>query len=123
MIRDDIQNTITFIDDDEVTDFCVIPNFNLINDNDHQYYDWSFTDDYEDAVAAKTEFLIRDENSKILKDKLLCYKGCTKPLGTNINYDIEWKMSNIEKHMKEKAAEAKKKMKANIEKHISPEQQ
>lgn len=121
MKRDEIANTIIFWDDDDMADFCILPQFDIITkDNGKKYYDWNFTSDYIDAVAANTEFLIRDQNSRILKDQLIDYKGCTKPV--NVTYDIEWAMQNAENTVKANKKEEKRKLKAQIEKHINPEQ-
>lgn len=121
MIKDDSKNRIIFVDDDEMLDFCVIPDFKLVKNEEtgKEYYDWFYTDDYIDAQAANTQFFIRDKNSKILKDKLIGYRGCTRPID-NVYYDFDWEMENVEKRVKQQKKEEKNKLKAQIEKHIEP---
>ena len=117
MIRDDVKNRLIFYDDDDIRDWCVLPCFELIEDNDgRQYYDWNFTDDYNDAIAGGAQLLVRDPDSRILKDQLIGYRGCTKPFA--ISYDFDNKMEEVMNACKKRAKEEKNKLKAKIEKHI-----
>jgi hypothetical protein len=99
---DQKRNAIFFDNDDEFYQFAVNPLLTVTNGDNIPYTDWSFTDVYNSALAAKTDFIICDSNSKTYKNQCVSYRTITKPV-TIKQYDkvkdinIKRKVKNITK--------------------------
>lgn len=88
MKTDSRNNTIVFDDDDDLFNFAVVPSLVILTDeNGNQYSGWSFTEEYNDALAANTQFLINDLKSRYLKNKNIDFRGMTKPINIEGNYE------------------------------------
>ena len=71
---------IVFENDSEFDEFAVDPSVRVIKDGDREYFDWSFTNDYNTEVAAGTLFFIKDRKSKVLR-RNACTSGIiSKPV-------------------------------------------
>lgn len=70
-----------FDTDADFHSFCVIPQYKIVQSETGQtYYDFDFTSDYLNALAAGTKFTIRDKNSNVLKHKAVSFGSITKPV-------------------------------------------
>ena len=121
MIEDRLNNRIVFFDDDDLYDYAVDPVWNLVDDESGKgkKYDWDFTPFFKDALASNAELVIRDQNSHALKDQMIGFKGCNKPI--TINYDMDWQLDEIEDSIKEEK-KAERQLKKEMKKHICPEE-
>lgn len=67
----EFKNTLFFESDDEFIDFVLCQNPVVAStESGIHYYDYPFTQEYEDAISAGKEFSILDYNSKVTK------RGC-----------------------------------------------
>lgn len=88
MKKDTKNNAIIFDNDDDLFKFAIVPSYVLLTDeNGNQYAGWNFTDEYNDALAANTEFLINDLKSRYLKNQSIEFKGISKPIKILGNYE------------------------------------
>jgi len=88
MKKDTTNNRIIFDDDEDLFNFAVTPNYVVLTDeNGNQYFGWNFTEDYTDTVAAQTLFLINDLKSRYLKNQNIDFKGITKPIALQGNFE------------------------------------
>lgn len=106
---DQSKNAIFFDNDDEFYQFAVNPLLTVTNGDNIPYSDWNFTDGYNSALAANTDFIICDDNSKTYKNQSVSYRTITKPV-TIKRYD---KLGEI--HTKRKVKEISKKKESNNE--------
>lgn len=77
---DQSKNAIFFDNDEEFYQFAVNPLLSVTNGDDIPYTDWNFTDCYNSAVAANTDFIICDDNSNTYKNQCVSYRTITKPV-------------------------------------------
>ncbi len=84
-INNENTNIMYFNNDDDFYKFCVVPNVIIsqeVDDNGQTYnvFTFNFTDTYNSCVKDGKKFIIKDQNSRIFKNKKVSYKTITKPV-------------------------------------------
>lgn len=85
MMTDKEKNIIYFDNDDEFYEYAVVPEIVAYKTNHIDkfgypiyYYDWNFSDMYNDDIKNGMLYMIKDENSQIFKHGAVTYSTITK---------------------------------------------
>lgn len=73
-------NYIIFDNDDEFYNAVVVQELKVKQNNGIYYTDWDFSSLYNKAIEDGKEFIIRDEDSQIVKRGEVAYRLITKPI-------------------------------------------
>ena len=98
----EIDNIIYFDNDDDFYAFAVNPSFiiNECSNNSGYYYDFNFTNDYNNAIGCGKSFMIRDKKSKVNKHKCVYNRTVCKQVDNLKPYYGNWSEVRINKKIK-----------------------
>lgn len=81
----DNSNIMYFNNDEDFYNFCVVPEVKIsqetdANGNIYNVFTFDFSDIYNSCIKDGKKFIIKDENSRIFKNKCVSYRTITRPV-------------------------------------------